>query len=235
MESGTWRKFLRWGNAPEPTAGLVLPTLKLRIWKASMFRVSLRGRLLILFLACLPVMAAADEQPVEYGKYVCITDRAVGFQTPENGGQRYAGSILMSPEKQKFFATIRKIDTIALDPTVGWIKHGIIQHIPERCFAKEHIENLEKQWQAGKGMNYSGPNVDDFFEWCLAHNAVELTSGSLTYKYYSINKNVFVDQFADRFWISNGWKFSWTFSNLSGLVPMWTRDPNRLLTAGGAQ
>ena len=65
-------------------------------------------------------------------------------------------------------------------------------------------------------MNYLGPNADDFFEWCLARNAVELTSGSITYQYYSTNKNVFVDQFADRFWISNGWKFSWSFINLAG-------------------
>jgi hypothetical protein len=45
---------------------------------------------------------------VEYGKYVCITDRAVGFQTPEHSTERerYAGSILPSPDHQKFFADI---------------------------------------------------------------------------------------------------------------------------------
>ena len=66
------------------------------------------------------VAAGAEEKKVEYGKYVCITDRAVGFQTPEHSTGRYAGTILMSPERQKFFATIRKV--LKVDTPFGMLK-----------------------------------------------------------------------------------------------------------------
>jgi hypothetical protein len=101
------------------------------------------------------VYAAAEPQgkEVEYGKYICITDRAVGFQTPEHSTDLYAGSILPSPERQKFFATIHKIQKVALP--LAMLKDGIIEHYPERCFSKENIDNLENQWEHG-GINYNG-------------------------------------------------------------------------------
>jgi hypothetical protein len=101
----------------------------------------------------------AEEKEVEYGKYVCITDRAVGFQTPENSTNRYAGSILLPPEHQKFFATIHQVQKV--DSPISMLRDGFIEHYPERCFSKENIANLEKQWERG-GLNYNGPNIGDF-------------------------------------------------------------------------
>ena len=176
-----------------------------------------RNLLLALIATLVPALATAEgEKEVQYGKYVCITDRSVGLQTPENGTQRYAGSIQMSPERQRFFATISKIGTVPLNGPQSWIKDGVVQHVPERCFSPENIQKLEEQWQRGSGMNYMGPNVQDFAEWCLAKSAIQITIGDLTEKYYSIGKNVFLTNFGDRFWISNGWRFTWSFNNFAG-------------------
>jgi hypothetical protein len=159
------------------------------------------------------VAAGTEEKKIEYGKYVCITDRAVGFQTPEHSTDRYAGTILMSPERQKFFATIRKV--VKVDTPFGMLKDGFIEHYSERCFSKENVENLEKQWESG-GINYNGPNIEDFMKWCLARSAVELTAGSVTTKYYSTGQNIFFDDFGNKFWIYNGWRFLWDFENSAG-------------------
>jgi hypothetical protein len=113
-------------------------------------------------LACLlPIpVTAEDWQDVQYGKYLCVTDRAVGFQTPPNSSQRYAGVIEMSTDRQKFFATIKKIEVVPLTGVKNWVQDGIIQHVPERCFSQENVQKLENQWKHG-GMNYLAPNVED--------------------------------------------------------------------------
>jgi hypothetical protein len=171
-------------------------------------------KILIALMVLLPdVAVGAEEKKVEYGKYVCITDRAVGFQTPEHSTDRYAGTILMSPERQKFFATIRKV--LKVDTPFGMLKDGFIEHYPERCFSKETIENLGRQWES-EGYHYIGPDVENFMEWCLARSAVELTTGSVTTKYYSTGQNIFVDNFGNRFWMFNGWRFLWNFDNFAG-------------------
>jgi hypothetical protein len=137
-------------------------------------------KILIALMVLFPDIAAgAEEKKVEYGKYVCITDRVVGFQTPEHSTDRYAGTILMSPERQKFFATIRKV--LKVDTPSAMLKDGFIQHYPERCFSKGNIENLEKQWESGVP-SYTGPDVESFTDWCLARSAVELPTGSATTK-----------------------------------------------------
>jgi hypothetical protein len=60
---------------------------------------------------------APDEREVQYGKYVCVTDRAVGFQNSPADNQRFAGAIQMSPDKQRFFVTIRKVQKVS-DPMI---------------------------------------------------------------------------------------------------------------------
>jgi hypothetical protein len=50
----------------------------------------------------------------EYGKYFCITDRAVGFQSAEGATRRYSGNIELDQKEQKFF-----IDIIKINPSVG--------------------------------------------------------------------------------------------------------------------
>jgi hypothetical protein len=74
------------------------------------------------------VVAGTEGEKVEYGKYVCITDRAVGFQTPENSTDRYAGTVLVSPERQKFFATIHKV--LRVDTPSGHIKGWLYRALP---------------------------------------------------------------------------------------------------------
>jgi hypothetical protein len=53
-------------------------------------------------------------------------------------------------------------------------------------------------------------------QWCLARSAVELTTGSVTTKYYSTGQNIFFDDLGNKFWIYNGWRFLWDFGNLAG-------------------
>lgn len=97
----------------------------------------------------------------------------------------------------------------------GILKDGFIEHYPEGCFSKENIENLRKQWESGVPHGI-GPGVRDFMQWCLARSAVELTTGSVTTKYYSTGQNIFFDDLGNKFWIYNGWRFLWDFGNLAG-------------------
>ena len=172
-----------------------------------------------LFLAFAIVALSASHgygQEAEYGKYICITDRAVGLQTSENGAERYGGAIQMSPGKQKFFVTISKIETLPLNGPQKWVKDGVIQHVPERCFSPENIEKLERQWQNGGG-NFAAPNVENFSDWCLARSAAQLNDGTFTKVYYSTGRNVYLNSIGDRFWIfEGGRRFSWMYS--TGLV-----------------
>src|ERR1700736_1711546 len=52
--------------------------------------------------------------------------------------------------------------------------------------------------------------------WCLARSAVELTTGSVSTKYYSLGKNIFRDNEANMFWMWNGWGFRWNYTNYAG-------------------
>jgi hypothetical protein len=155
---------------------------------------------------------AEDAKQVEYGKYVCVTDRAVGIQTAERTHERFAGAIQVSPERQKFFVTIQKVER-AEPPHL--LKDGFIEHNFQYCFNKEAISKLDEQWEKG-GLNYGGPNINDFAEWCLARSRIEVNAGLGAGKYYSTGKNVFVDGFGNKFHISSGWKFLWSFTNFAG-------------------
>lgn len=149
-----------------------------------------KGSLGILFALVLPGFATVgNAQEVQYGKYVCITDRAVGLQTRPNSTDRYAGGIRLKPELQKFFATISKIQ------------------IAERCFSSETIQALENARRSEPESILSPPpyGLQYFTNSCLARSMLYVDTGELsTSYYYSPSMNIFLDKFGDRFWILNG-------------------------------
>lgn len=123
-----------------------------------------------LFTVCLLVLASSDvasqEKIVEYGHYLCVTDRAVGFQ-PDGTG-RYAGEIQMSPDHQKFFAEILKItqgqrNVFAEDMSKNYLLH-------DHAFCSQTFENLEKEWKAGD--TGKSPVNEMFFSSCLAKSVL---------------------------------------------------------------
>jgi|SRR5262249_3346777 len=139
--------------------------------------------------------AALADDEVKYGKHICITDRAVGIQTPESSTNRYAGVIVPSPGHQKFFVTIRKIEKV--DSSTRWLKDGITEHYPEPCFNKKNIDHIERQWE-NEDIEYGGEwtEVDlyNFPRMCLAKSVAELkTDQSRPTSYFSLGKNVFND------------------------------------------
>jgi hypothetical protein len=57
-----------------------------------------------------PAFAAVAREMVEYGKYICVIDRAAGIQSTNNSAQRFAGRIeIARPEEQKFFIEIIEV------------------------------------------------------------------------------------------------------------------------------
>jgi hypothetical protein len=166
-------------------------------------------RLSVIFGILLTGIAhAADEKTVEYGKYVCITDGAVGLKSKENTTQRYAGVIQMPPGKQKFFATLSRIKKVASNSVSEWIQDGVIQHNPEYCFSNKNIAKLQNEWDSENDI--LGYEIGNFAQWCLARSAVKLTD-VVDHIYYSVGKNIFFGSLGERFWIYNGWRFTWSF------------------------
>jgi hypothetical protein len=95
-------------------------------------------------------------------------------------------------------------------------------HNSEYCSDPENGKKLEKEWEENmeKGWNYGGPNVETFFAQCLARSAVKLSADANSELYYSTGKNVFLNDYGDRFWITHGWGFSWTFRASEGSYMM---------------
>jgi hypothetical protein len=144
---------------------------------------------LLLVIAFSIQSASADQLDSRYGKYLCITDRSVGFQTPENGGARFAGSIRMPPEQQKFFVTLRKVQKVARNEPQ--YQHGLLRHSPERCFSQEGMDAIEKRWEAG-GDDSKGIGLREYALWCLAVDSLEVSAGEFPQYFYSLDQGTFI-------------------------------------------
>jgi hypothetical protein len=113
------------------------------------------------FLFCLSVniaMAATSggnwlEPENLSGRYIYTTDRAVGFQHEDS--KRYAGAIRMSPEKERFYVTVREVKKVG--PDENWLVDGFVEHQPERCFGKKTVDRLEDMWEHPCDYSKPGP------------------------------------------------------------------------------
>jgi hypothetical protein len=180
-----------------------------------MSRAAVAG-LLFCFLVFEPsqVISEASKQMPRYGKYICVTDRAVGFQTGTDN-QRYSGKIQVSPSLQKFFVTIKKIKNYDDNPLPE--PDGIVVHIPKYCFGEKTIQNLQKQWEGIEG-SYIRPYIFEYEEACLSRNLAVIAAGKdlPVTTYYSTKENIFVNELHDRFWIFVNGGFVWNYTNLMG-------------------
>jgi len=142
---------------------------------------------------------ASSEREVEYGNYVCVSDRAVGFQPSENASQEiYSGRIQLDPTKQKFFIRISPV-TVEANPDKA---AQIDVHSPSFC------NDLFGSTPDGLWLK-SGFDIDMYNILCLSHSILEITTSGTPTKYYSSNKNIFHGLFADVFWIGDDWNFFW--------------------------
>jgi hypothetical protein len=156
-------------------------------------------------------MAAELEYP-PYGKYLCISDRVVGMQGPEKPNEeRFAGRIKPSPDIERFFITIRKIeksdfDIYRTDPNT---KEMWSTHSSRNCFSEQQLKDLQDDWDKG----YSIPQNsygDEFQKYCLMVTELHLDTGDgQPSPYYSMGRNVFRSENNSQFWISSHNSFLW--------------------------
>ena len=168
-------------------------------------------------LITLAVIAPAAADELQYGTYVCVTDRAVGIQTSaSNDNERFAGNIILTPERQRFFVTIRKM------PAEGFIRDGWTVHLSERCFSEETTKRLQRDWENnGKSEGgYQYPTSSDFQKWCLATSQLRIKMGDRKQDYYNgsmsavNNNNLFIEEiFGGRFLIRPTGEFVWNFAS----------------------
>jgi hypothetical protein len=176
----------------------------------------LRARLLwmipLIVLAAMAPAAADDVPEPQFGTYVCVTDRAVGFQggSTSNGKERFAGNIRLPPEYQRFFVTLRKIALADHFTVDGWLAHP-----PGQCFSDQVMKRLQGEWENNGNSvgHYEYPDIRNFQQQCLATSEVQIKAGATKWSYYGIGNNIFTNELADRFWIYSNGGFVWHHTN----------------------
>jgi len=160
-------------------------------------------------------LAAGDNTDVQYGTYVCVADRTAGIQGSVNGTDRFAGAIKPKPDHEKFFVTIRRIETYADHPSyTAWTRHDA-----DQCFSERVTNRLQSDWKKSDDPHFLhdrgdyGVSLDSFYDFCLATSEAQIRGGDTPSSYFAIGKNVFTDVLGQRFWIYNGWRFRWDYTD----------------------
>jgi hypothetical protein len=121
----------------------------------------------LILLLTTPRLSIADNTEVQYGTYVCITDRTVEIQSSKDSNERYAGAIKVGPERERFFITIHEItqaDSVFETQKDGWSLHN-----PRTC--KGMLEHYEAEWKE-HGTFLFGADI------CFAKSELHVKTGS---------------------------------------------------------
>src|SRR5262245_21528230 len=110
------------------------------------------------------------------GKYSCYIATIVGLQTNSQTGSRFAGSIVLAEQQQKFFVTIEDNK----------------QQPEDSCFSAEALDNLKKFRRGEKPDTNSKTYFLDpwmFFTACQAQFRLSTNGGPIDSLYHSDNLN----------------------------------------------